>query len=274
MKQIKPSLSITAPYLSIVIPAYNEAQRLPTTLTAINSFLIEQGWLATTEVIVVDDGSQDTTCAVTISFQDNWPQLLCLPLAHAGKGAAVRAGMLHATGRFIFFCDADLSMPIDEITRFLPPDGPSTDIVIGSREMPDSRRYAEPIYRHIMGRIFNHLVQLLILPGIHDTQCGFKLMTYDAAHTLCSKQLLDGMSFDVELLALARLHGYTMSEIAIDWYHEQNSRVRPIVDTLDMVRSLFILRHRLGQQRPALPVFTKRRHRPRRTIALTTMQHL
>ncbi len=241
------------PFLSIVIPAFNEAQRLPHSLRVIYAFLSEIGWSDRTEVIVVDDGSRDQTVAIVKSFKDPWPQLSIIAMPHRGKGAAVKTGVLHASGDYIFFCDADLSMPIEEIVKFLPPQGPDCPIVIGSREIKGAKRYNEPAYRHFMGRVFNLLVRLLVLPGIQDTQCGFKCMQCAAAYTLCIEQTLDGMSFDVELLALARLHQYTIAEVPINWYHEKNSRVRPIQDTLMMAREIFKMRRRmkiLGQQPP------------------------
>jgi dolichyl-phosphate beta-glucosyltransferase len=238
----------TTPYaLSIVIPALNEAERLPQSLTKIRAFLQAQGWEATTEVIVVDDGSTDSTVAVTARMIRQWPQLTLLTLPHRGKGAAVRQGVLVARGDDIFLCDADLSMPIEQITRFLAPQAPAADVVIGSREAPGARRFGEPRYRHRMGRVFNLLVRLLVLGGIEDTQCGFKRMTRAAAQALCAEQRLNGLSFDVELLALARARGYTIAEIPIDWYHEAHSRVRPIRDTISMVRDIWTVRRRMRQ---------------------------
>jgi len=233
------------PFLSIVIPAYNEAQRLPRSLQVISTFLQEAGWSDQTEVIVVDDGSTDQTIASVQPFTDHWPQLIVIPMPHHGKGAAIKAGVKHATGDFVFFCDTDLSMPINEIVKFLPPQGPDSQIIIGSREVAGAKRYNEPVYRHVMGRIFNRLVQLLVLPGIEDTQCGFKCLQRGVAATLCAEQRLTGMSFDVELLALAKLHGYTITEIPINWYHERDSRVRPLQDSLNMVREVFAMRRRL-----------------------------
>jgi dolichyl-phosphate beta-glucosyltransferase len=233
------------PFLSIVIPAYNEAQRLPRSLQVISAFLQETGWGEQTEVIVVDDGSTDQTIASVQPFTDHWPQLIVIPMPHRGKGAAIKAGVKHATGDFIFFCDTDLSMPINEIVKFLPPQGPDCQIIIGSREVRGAKRYNEPVYRHLMGRIFNRLVQVLVLPGIEDTQCGFKCLQRGVAVTLCAEQRLTGMSFDVELLALAKLHGFTIAEIPINWYHERDSRVRPLQDSLNMVREVFAMRRRL-----------------------------
>jgi dolichyl-phosphate beta-glucosyltransferase len=240
-----PRRSATPIMLSIVIPAYNEAERLPHTLQRLRAFLDEQGWLASTEIIVVDDGSTDGTFGVVARQIAKWPRLVVITLPHRGKGAAVRQGMLAAQGDYIFFGDADFSMPVEQISRFLPPNCPDAPIIIGSREAPGARRFGEPPYRHLMGRIFNALVRLWLFSGINDTQCGFKRMTREVARTLCAAQRLNGLSFDVELLALARACGFAVAEIPIDWYHERHSRVRPIRDTIMMVRDVWVVRRRM-----------------------------
>jgi len=225
----RPAAPIT---LSIVIPAYNEAERLPQTLCLLHAFLARQGWLATTEVIVVDDGSTDGTFGVAAREIAAWPQLAVMTLPHRGKGAAVRQGMLAAQGEYIFFGDADFSMPVEQIVRFLPPNCPDAPIIIGSREAPGARRFGEPPYRHVMGRIFNSLVRIFLFPGIDDTQCGFKRMTRAAAHALCAEQRINGLSFDVELLALARARGLAVAHreeaaaerAAADPHHEQREQ--------------------------------------------------
>jgi dolichyl-phosphate beta-glucosyltransferase len=231
--------------LSIVIPAFNEAQRLPETLARLRAFLAEQGWLAQTEVIVVDDGSTDGTLGVASRLRGGWPRLAVISLPHRGKGAAVRQGLLAARGEFVFFGDADFSMPVEQIVRFLPPASPMADLVIGSREALGARRFGEPSYRHVMGRVFNWLVKLLVLRGFDDTQCGFKRLTHDAAHVLAKELRLDGWSFDVELLALARVRGLTIAETPIDWHHECHSRVRPVRDTVRMLADVWRVRRRM-----------------------------
>ncbi len=246
------------PFLSLVIPAYNESDRLPETLRTIHTFLTEQGWLTRTEVIVVDDGSTDDTSTLAIAHAASWPQLHVLTLPHRGKGAAVRQGMLYAHGEYRFFGDADLAMPIDQIVRFLPPLGPPADVLIASRELPGSKRSNEQVYRHVMGRIFNHLVQWLLLPGLNDTQCGFKCFTAATANRLFSQQSLTGMGFDVEILALARLHGYRIVEIPIDWHNARDSRVRPITDTIAMVREIVQMRRRFTRLPQPQPDETSR----------------
>ena len=248
-----PSNITMSPTLSIVIPTYNEIDRLPGALDRIHAFLAAQGWLATTEVIVADDGSRDGTGALATRRGRGWPQMVTLLLPHQGKGAAVRQGMLAARGALVFFCDVDLSMPIEQLVRFLPPLAPDADIIIASREAPGARRYGEPRYRHVMGRVFNTLVRWWVLRGVTDTQCGFKCFTRAAAQDVCAQQRLPGFSFDVELLALARARGYRIAEIPIDWYHERHSRVRPLRDTLMMVRDIWQVRRRMQRDAAVAP---------------------
>jgi dolichyl-phosphate beta-glucosyltransferase len=159
-----------------------------------------------------------------------------------GKGLAVREGMLAAKGEYRMMLDADLSMPVDQISRFFPPQIENKDIVIASREANGAVRYNEPNFRHVGGRIVNWLIRSLTLPGIQDSQCGFKCFRADVAIDLFSKQQMDGWSFDVEVLYIARLKGYCLEELAIPWYYSEQSHVNPISDTVRMVRDLFTIR--------------------------------
>jgi dolichyl-phosphate beta-glucosyltransferase len=222
--------------LSIVIPAYNEAHRLPASLELARAFLNAGGLSA--EVVVVDDGSEDGTASVVEEAQRGWPTLTLLRQAHAGKGAAVRLGVSRAQGEQIALADADFSMPITEFRRFMPDALGEYDIAIASREAPGARRYGEPEYRHIMGRIFNWLVQRLLLPGIEDTQCGFKFLRRAVAQDIIRQLTIDGWGFDVELLYIARRHGYQIREIGIPWRYGSDSRVSPVRDTLTMIRDI------------------------------------
>ena len=168
--------------LSIVVPAYNEARRLPETLEHIRSHLADQGfgW----EAIIVDDGSADDSATVVegMTARDDRFRLIRNP--HAGKGYAVRTGVLEAKGDLVFMADADLSMPISEINKFVPLAQNEIDVVIGSREADGAKRLDEPFYRHLMGRVFNLLVQAMLVPGIKDTQCGFKCFRRPAARAI------------------------------------------------------------------------------------------
>jgi dolichyl-phosphate beta-glucosyltransferase len=163
-----------------------------------------------------------------------------------GKGAAVRKGVLAARGRYAFMCDADLAMPIEELPRFFPENvDREYDIAIASREAPDAHRYNEPWYRHIMGRVFNFIVRTLAVPGIQDTQCGFKSLRRDVAHELLPLLTIDGWAFDVELLALAVRRGYNVIEVGIPWYYGEGSRVNPVQDSLRMFREVLRVRRNL-----------------------------
>jgi dolichyl-phosphate beta-glucosyltransferase len=233
--------------LSIVIPAYNEERRLPPSLEKIVAYLRNQSY--TSEILVVENGSTDATSAVVQAFIDahlmpDDPVRLLLLHSSPGKGAAVKCGMLAAQGDYRFICDADLAMPIEEIAKFLPPAlaGGSFDIAIASRELPGAVRYDEPVYRHVMGRVFNWLVRVLAVPGIQDTQCGFKMFTREAAQILFPLQRIDGWGFDVEVLYIALRHGMRLTEVPINWYYQSDSRVRPLHDTINMVRELLKIR--------------------------------
>ncbi len=237
------------PFLSIVIPAYNEERRLPDCLARIAACLGRQPYAG--EVIVADDGSADGTAAVAQRFAGSTTPVRVLRLPHRGKGHAVRAGMLEARGRYRFQCDADLAMPIEQIERFLPPKLQGVDVAVGSREAAGARRYHEPGYRHLMGRVFNALVRALAVRGVRDTQCGFKMFEARAARRLFAQQRLAGFGADVEILYLAQRSGLRVAEVPIDWYHQQESKVRAIPDTLAMLREVLQVRwnHLRGRYR-------------------------
>ena len=220
------------PFLSIIIPAYNEEDRLPRTLEQVFSFLQTQTYSA--EVLVVENGSQDRTYQVAQSFTEHYPQLRVLRERGRGKGLAVRLGMLEARGEYRFMCDADLSMPVSEINRFLPPVLTDFDIAIASREAPGAVRYNEPQYRHLGGRAVNSMIRLFALPGLQDTQCGFKCFRASIAFELFQLQTLSGWSFDIELLYLARRRGYHVVEIPIPWYYNPESKLNTVQDAAKM----------------------------------------
>jgi dolichyl-phosphate beta-glucosyltransferase len=230
----------TAVAFSLVIPAYNESTRLPHTLDAAWSYLESRG--EAFELILVDDGSTDATTAIARQFAAQHFNVTVITIRHAGKAAAVRAGLESATGTFVGFSDADLATPLAYLDRFIELAAGDADIVIGSREGVGARRIGEPWYRHAMGRVFNRLVQRLVLPGIEDTQCGFKVFKRGAAEAILSKTLLycDGQSvsgprvtaFDVEFLAVARSIGLKIVAVPVVWTYGTNSKVNPIRDTL------------------------------------------
>lgn len=210
------------------------------TLKRVTDYLARQGFSA--EVVVVDDGSTDATVQLVAKFAAGSAAVHLLRNPHQGKGAAVKAGMLRATGEYRFLCDADLSMPIEELAKFLAPSAANYDIAIGSREIAGAHRYNEPSYRHLMGRIFNLIVRLLVVGGIQDTQCGFKCFRGPAADVLFPVQRSQGFGFDVEILFLAQRRGMRIVEIPIEWYHEKESKVSPLRDTLAMLRDVLAVR--------------------------------
>jgi dolichyl-phosphate beta-glucosyltransferase len=229
-----------APPLSIILPAHNEQERLRDSLTRILAFVGAHSPRA--EIIVVENGSTDRTAEVAESFAHDHPNLCVLREARRGKGLAVRRGILSATGDYRFICDVDLSMPIDLVPRFLPPALADVPVAIASREAPGAVRYGEPAHRHLVGRGFNLLVKMLAVPGLQDTQCGFKCFRADAAEELFKLQILDGWTFDVEVLFLARRRGYRVVEVPIPWYYVSGSRVRLARDSIAMLADLLRIR--------------------------------
>ena len=232
------------PFLSIIIPAYNEANRLPKTLEQVFAFLDEENF--SSEVIVVENGSSDQTFDLAQELSQKYPNLRVLHNDIAGKGLAVQRGMLAAKGEYRIFCDADLSMPIEEVRRFIPPNL-DTDIVIASREVKGAIRYDEPEYRHFTGRIFNLLIRLLALPKLHDTQCGFKGFRAEIAEDLFHCQSITGWAFDVEILFIAKIRGYKITELPIPWYYNEESKINVLRDSLRMFFDLIQIRKNARQ---------------------------
>ena len=221
-------------HLSVIIPAYNESQRLGRTLEATSRFLEDRGFAY--EIITVDDGSADETTKFALAWSEAHPLTLgrLAPLRYEqnrGKGYAVKYGVLRSQGKFILVMDADLATPIEEIVKLedaLESGTVETKIAIGSRPLPASELLVrQPWYRELAGRGFNAVVQMAATPGIHDTQCGFKLMTRDCAHDLFSRAVLDGFSFDVEILFLARRLGYRIAEVPVRWSHQEGASAFP-----------------------------------------------
>ncbi|MBV9326299.1 MAG: glycosyltransferase family 2 protein [Chloroflexi bacterium] len=229
------------PVLSLVIPAYDEQARLPYTLGEIEAYVCQE--LIDCEVIVVDNGSHDATSAVVQQAASRFPRLRLLRTDRHGKGLAVRTGVLAARGQVVIFADADLSWSVADLSRFMAlVDPPRAPIVIGSREGYGARRIGEPVYRHVMGRVFNRVVQALAVPGIEDSQCGFKAFSGEAARAIFERQRVDGFGFDVEILYLARRLGYPIRVVPLRWEHKENSRVLPVRDTLLMLSDVLRVR--------------------------------
>ena len=228
--------------LAIIIPAYNEERVIRGTLRHLTQYLSTQPqpW----EIRVVDDASTDGTREAVRVFAAGEPRVRLQAEAHRGKGGAVRAGALATSAAYRFVCDADLSMPAPELARFAPSKMVDCDVAIASREAPGARRFDEPWRRHVAGRVFNALVRWLLLPGIHDTQCGFKMFTAKAAEEIFPRVTIEGWAFDIEVLYIARLRGLRVREVPIDWHYRRESRVRLLRDGLSMLRDLMRLRAR------------------------------
>jgi glycosyltransferase involved in cell wall biosynthesis len=205
---------LSTPLLSIIIPAHNEETRLPRTLEQVFAFLASQEYSA--EVIVVENGSSDRTLEVAQGFASDHANLTVIHSAARGKGLAVRTGMLAASGDYRFMCDADLSMPIEQVNRFLPPALRDFDVAIGSREVKGARRYNEPAHRHLGGRLINLIIRLLILPSLQDTQCGFKCFRADVARDLFAHQLDRYASIELEMRGDSDEPHAALAEHALD----------------------------------------------------------
>ncbi len=230
------------PLLSIVIPAYNEEARLPATLTRIAEYLRDQSYRS--EVIVVSDGSRDQTAGAAARWRpEGFPLEIIDRKENRGKGYTVREGAARARGEYILFSDADLSTPIEEVEKFFPFFREGFEVVIGSRSLKDSDIVVrQPWHRELMGRVFNGLVRLLAVPGIADTQCGFKCFTRRAAAEIFPRCRIDGFSFDVEILYLARKFGLPVKEVPVRWFNAPGSSVNPLRDSFLMLVDILWIR--------------------------------
>ena len=235
------------PYLSIVIPAYNEARRLPPTLDEVAAFC--DALTFPNEVLIVVEPSDDRTLELASAHAAQRPsfQVIANP-AHRGKGFAVRTGMLRACGDHVFYMDADLSVPLREVRAFLAyfEQHPDVDVIVGNRQHARSRitRRQSPL-REAMGQMFNRLLQSLTLVALHDTQCGFKAFRRKAAHDIFTRQTIEGFAFDVEVLLLARELGYAIADLPVEWVNSPESKVRIVRDSLQMLRDTWRIRRRL-----------------------------
>lgn len=221
--------------ISVIIPAYNEERRLTSTLESVYRYLKDRG--APFEILVVDDGSLDHTDDVVEEFGKGREEVRLLSYhPNRGKGYAVKLGMLAAQHELMLFDDADGSSPIAELAHLERAIDEGCDIAIGSRNLPEAGKTVKAsLSRKYIGNTFNFIVQSLLLPGINDTQCGFKLFKRASARDIFSVSHLDGFAFDVELLYIARLRGYKVAEVAIDWTNVAGSKVNVMVDSPKML---------------------------------------
>jgi len=222
------------PFISIVIPAFNEEKRILPTLELVDNYLSRQDYKS--EIIVVDDGSSDNTVDIVKAFiQDNKSINILLNGKNRGKGFSVKNGILSAKGEYIFFTDADLSTPIEEIEKCLPFLKQENDIVIGSRGLVDSEIVVhQPWYRELMGKTFNVFVSSILMKGITDTQCGFKGFKKETVKPIFDNCLVEGFSFDVEIIYLAKKNGFIIKEIPVKWTNSELSKVSPLKHSIQM----------------------------------------
>lgn len=244
-------MSKPAVFLSVIIPSYNEKKNLSRgVLTDVYTFLQKQKY--SFEMVLTDDGSNDGTVEALRAFAKGKTHVRILENYHMGKGPTVISGMLAASGEYRLFTDFDQSTPIEEVNRALGYIHEGYDIVIGSREGVGALRKEEPLHRHLMGRMFNAVVQVMALRGIQDSQCGFKVFSYKATQELFSALVIYGNqtqrndaytgAFDVELLFLARKWGYKVKEMGVQWEHNETDRVNPLKDSFRMFRDILRIR--------------------------------
>jgi glycosyltransferase involved in cell wall biosynthesis len=230
------------PNYSIVIPAYNEAGRIPATLEAVVECIRQKGWSA--EIIVVDDGSRDTTADVVRNFAATAPEVrLMQNPGNRGKGYSVRSGLLQAHGEIVMFTDADLSAPMEEAQGLFDAIANGADIAIGSRWLETKRQtIRQPLYRQVFGRCFNGVTRLVMGLPFADTQCGFRAFTRAAAQTVFQLQTIERWGFDPEILFIALKRGYRIQEVPVSWAHDERSRVSYLKDGLKMLQEIAIVR--------------------------------
>lgn len=255
---------MTRPYLSVIVPAYNEEHRIGESVGQICAYL--RGKSYSSELVVVDDGSADATPDILRTLQASHPELRIIQNEHRGKAVAVRAGVDAARGMLVMFIDADLPIRLDEIGRMVAALEQGADVVIGSREGAGATRVGEPAYRHLMGRCFNAAVRLLLGQGFRDTQCGFKGFQAEAARRLFAmSQLYTEESpvisrsavtaFDVEILFLAVREGMRVVELPVEWHYRPGSKVSPLVDSVSLFLDIARIRWNAlrGQYQPSAP---------------------
>lgn len=247
---------------SIIIPAYNEGQRIRATLDKVLAYIAIQGWNA--EIIIVDDGSCDDTCDTVRRYAERHRTVRLLQnRGNRGKGYSVRHGMLKASGDLLLFTDADLSSPIHEAGKLFAALGEGADVAIGSRWLrSELQTHRQPTYRQLLGRIFNFYLWLVLGLSFKDTQCGFKAFTAHAAQVLFTSQKVERWGFDPELLFLAGRLGLSVREVAVEWAHDQRSRINCLQDGLEMGAEALKIRWYAASGHYARAVLTKNGRMP------------
>jgi len=229
-------------FLSVIIPAYNEEARIKNTLEKIHSYLKNQDY--TYEIIIVNDGSTDNTWALVNEIAQKIKEVRILKNEkNRGKGFTIKKGFLNAKGKYLLFTDADLSTPIEEVEKLISWLKKGYDIAIGSRGLKESHiQIHQPWYRELAGKMFNLFVQAMAVPGIKDTQCGFKCFTQKAALEICERQKIEKFSFDVEMLYIGRKLGYKIKEVPICWFNNPHTKVNFLKDGYRMCLDLIKIR--------------------------------
>jgi glycosyltransferase involved in cell wall biosynthesis len=233
---------VSDPVYSIVIPAYNERERIGASLDRVLEFLTEANWEA--EVVAVNDGSRDDTAAIVRQYaaRDRRVRLVENP-GNRGKGYSVRHGMLEARGAWLVFSDADLSSPIREAARLIAALREGNDVAIGSRWLrPEMMTERQPWYRQLLGRVFNLLLRVVLGLRFKDTQCGLKAFTRAAARQIFPRQRIERWGFDPELLFLARRLGLRTAEVPVEWAHDERSKINPLLDGMKMFAEIMRIR--------------------------------
>jgi len=230
------------PFLSIVIPAYNESARIGRTLERVTQCVDEQGWDA--EILVVDDGSQDATAQIVESWMERYPRLKMVKNnGNRGKGYSVRNGLLQAAGEVVMFTDADLSAPMQEANLLMAAIADGADVAIGSRWMDKTRQTMhQPLYRRFFGRCFNFVTRMVMGLPFKDTQCGFKAFKREAAQVIFRLQRIERWGFDPEILFIARKLGYDIREVPVTWGHDERSRMSYLKDGMKMLEEMAVIR--------------------------------
>ncbi len=241
-RKLVESMHPAPPYLSVVIPAFNEAGSIGDTLQQMARHLAHCHF--SSEILVIDDGSADGTGEVALSSEvGSVPVEVLRHEKNSGKGYAVQRGALRARGDVILICDADLPVSLDHLAPMLHRLREGSDLVIASRALPDSlATLSQPPHRALLGKLFNRLVRWWLLPNISDTQCGFKLISRRAAEMIFPRQRIAGFAFDVEVLFLAKQSGFAIAEVPVTWRHVNPSRVSPLKDGLQMLIDLLRIR--------------------------------